>query len=243
MTKENLVEQLSQCFMFMNVPHNALAQFIENSRLVNYQNDQTVYDVGATPESVYFVLQGAIKIEVPMPSGESLFVGILPRLTLFGEHEALCHTDSVARIAATGDSELLVIPRGNFMRLFESQAAFSQALSKQLAMSMRMMCLAAAHHFNSSAEKKLASLLLHLADRVGKLNGEVIRLGIKISQDELAHMMSSTRQTVNKYLNVWVDKQWIAKKQNTIEILDVKALEKLSSEALLKEMGMLTTNV
>ena len=233
------IEQLKRCYLFSSVPEFEIALFVENSRAVKHENDATIYDVGDTPESVYVVLSGSVKIEVPLPDGEILFIGVMPNNTLFGEHEALCNANSVARISTVSDTEILVVPKGNFLRLFENVPCFSQSLARQSAMSMRMLCLAAAHHFNSSAEKRLASLLMHLSDRIGSQQENVVRLGLKYSQDELAHMVSSTRQTVNKYLKEWKTNEWIGINQGYIEIYNREPLEKLSSEKLLKEIGVL----
>ena len=232
-------KQLKRCYLFGGVSDSSITTFLENARSIKHGNDATIYDVGDTPESVYVVLSGSVKIEVPLPDGESLFMGVMPNFTLFGEHEALCNTNSVARISTVGETEILIVPKSNFLNLFRSEACFSQALSQQLAMSMRMMCLATAHHFNSSAEKRLASLLIHLSDRIGSADGDTVRLGLKYSQDELAHMLSSTRQTVNKYLKDWKAKGWIGIQQGYIEIYDRVPLEKLSSEELLKEIGII----
>lgn len=233
------IQHLKSSFLFQTLSEESADSFLQNSRLTNYDNDHAIYDVGDTPESVYFVVSGSVKLEVPMPDGEIMFMGVMPMYTLFGEHEALCSTHSVARIAAVGASEILVIPKTNFLRLFKAEASFSQALAQQLAMSMRMMCLAAAHHFNSSAEKKLASLLIHLANRVGDDSGEHVKIALKLSQDELAHMMSSTRQTVNKYLKAWKDQGWIDIHQGMIEIKQVSKLQALTSEELINEFGLM----
>lgn len=231
------VDILKRCFLFQTISDDVIRLFIDKSKLIDYEHGQVIYDVGTVPESVFFVLNGAVKIEIPMPDGEVLFIGALPPGTLFGEHEALCNTSSVACVSSVGGSQLLVIPKTNFVKVFRAEAEFSQALAQQLAMSVRMMCLATAYHFNSSADKKLASLLVHLADRVGKGSDSGLKIDVKLSQDELADMMSSTRQTVNKYLQAWKKKGWIVIEQGVIEIINLAALKALTSEELLREFG------
>lgn len=237
-----LVDKIRRSFLFHTLSDEMIHQFLANHKLVGYEHEKVIYDVGTVPDSVYFVLEGAVKIEIPMPDGEVLFIGVMPLSTLFGEHEALCNTSSVARVSSVGISQILVIPKANFVKVFKTEPNFSQALAQQLAMSIRMMCLATAHHFNSSADKKLASLLVHLADRIGKDTGDGLKFGIKLSQDELAYMMSSTRQTVNKYLQVWRKEGWIAIEQGVIEIINQPALEALTSEELLREFSLFDKN-
>lgn len=227
---------MMQSFVFQNVPEPAMDTFLVNAKETQIADAELVYDVGDIPKAVYFVLKGAVRMEVPMPDGESFFLGMAPATTLFGEHEALCETSSAARISAAGDTRLVVIPKGNFLKLFQSEPVFSQTLAKKLATTMRMLIMAAAYHYNSSADKKLASLLIHLSDQLGCDSESGRAITIKLSQDEIAQMLSTTRQTVNKYLQAWRKQGWIAIHQGVIEILDIRSLEQQSSLAFLKEL-------
>lgn len=229
---------IQQFYLFSKVPRDALQRFLEGSRIRTLEDGDLIYDVGDEPEHVFLVLEGAVSLEVPLPDGDSLFLGIAPTSTLVGEHEALCHTDSVARVLAVGKARLLYVPKQNFLHLFKTEPAFTQLLAQQLAMTMRMLILAGAHHFNSRADKKLASLLIHLADNVGEEHPDGTRLTVKLSQDELAQMISSTRQTVNKHLQAWRKQGWIGFHQGIITLYHRQQLEALSSEELLGAMNV-----
>ncbi|MDX1694414.1 MAG: cyclic nucleotide-binding domain-containing protein, partial [Ketobacteraceae bacterium] len=143
---------IRQFYLFSKVSEAGLVAFLKGSRARVFADNDVIYDVGDEPDCVYVVLEGAVRIEVPLPEGDSLFLGVAPAATLLGDHEALCHTYSVARIAAVGDARVLCVPRENFLHLFKSEPEFTQLLAQQFAMTMRMMCLAAAHHFNSRAD-------------------------------------------------------------------------------------------
>lgn len=231
-----MTPDIRQFYLFSKVSDAALDTFLKGSRVQTLQEGDIIYDVGDEPDWVYLVVEGAVRLEVPLPDGDSLFLGVAPSATLFGEHEALCHTYSVARISAVGELKLLCVPKANFLHLFKTEPEFTQLLAQQLAMSMRMLCLATAHHFNSRTDKKLASLLIHLADRVGEERPEGIHLKIKLSQEELAQMIASTRQTVNKYLQAWRKQGWIGMNQGMIDIFHMAELRELSSEELIKEL-------
>lgn len=229
---------IRQFYLFSKISENAAQAFLNGSRVHALQDGDLIYDVGEEPDFVFLVLEGAVRLEVPLPDGDSLFLGVAPAATLVGDHEALCHTYSVARVSAVGHTQLLYVPKSNFLHLFKTEPEFTQLLAQQFAMGMRMLCLAGAHHFNSRVDKKLASLLLHLADRVGEERPEGTRLKIKLSQDELANMVSSTRQTVNKYLQAWRKQGWIDMQQGMIDIFQKAELQELSSEELLRELSV-----
>lgn len=227
---------IRQFYLFSTLSDEAHACFLEGSRTRCLQDGELVYDVGDEPDFVFVVLQGAVRLEVPLPDGESLFLGVVPASTLLGEHEALCDTYSVARVSAVGDLTLLAIPKGNFLHVFKTEPAFTQTLTQQLAMTMRMLCLAAAHHFTSRVDKKLASILIHLAETIGEKQPESVRLKVKLSQDELAQMISASRQTVNKHLQTWRKQGWIGMDQGRIELFQMAKLKDLSSEQVMQEL-------
>ena len=141
--------------------------------------------------------------------------------------------------------------RSNFVHLFNTEIQFVQSLAKQLAMTSRFSCLAMAHLFKHPVENKLASLLLVLADKKGEQKGEQqgnsikssvkqsIELSINLSQDQLAEMLSTSRQTVNKYLGTWKAKGWICYSQGELEILDYDSLRALTSSEVMEEMDAL----
>jgi len=245
-TKEKYLT-LKKCALFSNLPEAVLQQCLVNTKFKHYEDGETIYDVGDVPDYVFVVKQGFVRLEVPLPDGEAFFVGPIPETALFGDHEALTNAQSVARTSAMEAVSVLLIPRSNFVHLFNTEIQFVQSLAKQLAMTSRFSCLAMAHLFKNPVDNKLASLLLVLADKKEEQQGNSIKssikpsikLSINLSQDQLAEMLSTSRQTVNKYLGAWKAKGWICYSQGELEILDYDALRTLTSSEVMKEMDAL----
>ncbi len=236
----DLFDLFKQNVLFSQIPDQPLSELVACCKTIALADGQVVYDVNDRPDSLFYVLEGAVRLEVPMPEGDALFLGVAPVASLLGDHEALGNTYSVARVSAMGETSLAVIPHESFNHLFVSEPVFAQALARDMAMSMRMLILAAAHHYNSSAEKKLASLLLHLIGQLHKGGDQGQPVRLDLSQDEIAQMLSTSRQTVNKYLQHWRKQGWIALHHGGIEVLDRAALESLSSRELLRELGIMS---
>ena len=234
---------LKKCTLFSILPEAVLQQCLVNTKFKHYENGETIYDVGDVPDYVFLVKKGFVRLEIPLPEGEAFFVGPIPETALFGDHEALTNAQSIARTSAMEAVSVLLIPRSNFVHLFNTEIQFVQALAKQLAMTSRFTCMAMAHLFKQSVENKLASLLLVLAHTKGVQKGErqknSIKLSINLSQDQLAEMLSTSRQTVNKYLGTWKAKGWICYHQSELEILNYDALKTLTSSEVMEEMDAL----
>jgi CRP-like cAMP-binding protein len=52
-----------------------------------------------------------------------------------------------------------------------------------------------------------------------------IEIGLRLSQQELAHMMATTRESVNKQLQTWAQAGWIDLQRSRVTVTDVAALE------------------
>ena len=238
---------LKRCALFSNLPEAVLQQCLINTRFKHYEDGETIYDVGDVPDYVFVVKQGIVRLEVPLPDGEAFFIGPIPETALFGDHEALTNAQSVARTSAMKAVSVLMIPKSNFVHLFNTEIQFVQSLAKQLAMTSRFSCLAMAHLFKHPVENKLASLLLVLAEKKGvekeeekgKQKENSTKLSINLSQDQLAEMLSTSRQTVNKYLGAWKAKGWICYHQGELEILNYDALRTLTSNEMMAEVDAL----
>lgn len=233
---------LKRCALFANLPETVLQQCLVNTKLKHYEAGETIYDVGDVPNYVFVVKQGFVRLEIPLPDGEDFFLGPIPETALFGDHETLTNAPSIARTSAMEAVTVLLIPKSNIIHLFNTEIQFAQSLAKQLAMTSRFSCLAMAHLFKNPVENKLASLLLVLSDSKGQLQGTSTKLSINLSQDQLAEMLSTSRQTVNKYLGEWKTKGWICYHQGELEILDYNALKALTSSEVMEGMDVLKSH-
>jgi CRP-like cAMP-binding protein len=96
-------------------------------------------------------------------------------------------------------SSVLRIDRAAVLRLLHHDSAFSElVLTSLLARSVRMEESLIDHLFNSS-EKRLARVLLQLANFGSEGSPEPI--STKISQRDLAQMIGTTRSRVNFFMN------------------------------------------
>ena len=74
---------------------------------------------------------------------------------------------------------------------------------------------------------RLAHKLLQLADRHGEPVEGGIRIGVRVAQGELAAMVGSTRENVNRALGRFVTSGAVSVDRGTITILDAEALRSL----------------
>src|SRR6202166_4007437 len=136
-------------------------------RIVAYARKQVVFSQGDPCQYVMYVQSGAIQLSVLSNSGKEAIVALLGPGEFLGEGALAGHPIRLETATATVASTVLVIPKGQMIRLLHSQHAFSDRfIAHMLLRDARLEAALVDHLFNSS-EKRLARTLLLLA-RYGK---------------------------------------------------------------------------
>jgi CRP/FNR family cyclic AMP-dependent transcriptional regulator len=155
---------------------------------------------GNAANSIFYLKTGKAKISVISPSGKEATIRLVVAGDFFGERAMAPEpvvrvTNAIALTACTA----IQISKPEFLRLMRENYEFSYHFSSfLLACTMRTQADLVDQLFNR-AEKRLARLLLLLAE-YGK-QGEVEAVIPPISQEALASMIGSTRPRVNAFMN------------------------------------------
>jgi CRP/FNR family transcriptional regulator, cyclic AMP receptor protein len=161
--------------------------------------DQGLYSQGDPADCVFFLQTGRVKVAVVSREGKEAVVGILQPGDFCGEECLAGHRLRIASVTALTECALVRLEKAGVVRALHEDPAFSQVFTSFLmARSIRMQDDLVDQLLNST-EKRLARLLLILAN-YGK---EEPTEGIvpKISQETLAEMIGTSRTHVNFFMN------------------------------------------
>jgi CRP/FNR family cyclic AMP-dependent transcriptional regulator len=164
-----------------------------------YVTDEAVFSQGDAANAVFFIESGKVKLTVVSKSGKEAVIAHLAESSFFGEG---CLAGQPLRMATANvlkQSTIVRIEKGAMVGLLQREPEFAeQFLVHMLSRSIRMEADLIDHLFNSS-EKRLARLLLLMAN-FGQ-DSKPIPVIAKISQEALAEMIGTTRSRVSFFLN------------------------------------------
>jgi len=164
-----------------------------------YLLDESVFSQGEPADAVFYVQSGRVKLTVVSKSGKEAVVAILPQDSFFGEGCLAGQPLRMATASAAQKSTISRIEKQVMMELLHSDPGFAERfLAYMLSRNIRMESDLVDHLFNSS-EKRLARLLLLLAN-FGQ-ESKPIPLIAKMNQETLAEMIGTTRSRVSFFLN------------------------------------------
>jgi CRP/FNR family cyclic AMP-dependent transcriptional regulator len=180
-------------------PQIFLATVGEGRTLATYQKNQIVFSQGDVADSVFYVETGKVKISVLSEQGKEAVVAIHGPENFFGEGCLTGQPRRLATAAAMAETIVMRIDKASIVRVLHDEPRFAELfMSYLLTRNARVEEDLVDHLFNSS-EKRLARLLLLMAN-FGKESRPDPVLA-KISQETLAEMVGTTRPRINMFMN------------------------------------------
>jgi CRP/FNR family cyclic AMP-dependent transcriptional regulator len=158
-----------------------------------------VFSQGDPADTVFYIQKGKIKLAVVSKEGKEAVVGILGAGDFFGEGCLAGQSVRMATATTMSECSIMQLEKAGVVRLLHEQPAFSDLLLHHLlSRNIRIEEDLVDQLFNSS-EKRLARVLLLLAN-FGK-DGKPEAVIPKISQETLAEIVGTTRSRVSLFMN------------------------------------------
>jgi CRP-like cAMP-binding protein len=176
-----------------------LAAAGEGRTLGVHPKSHQVFLQGDPADAIFYIQTGKIKLTVVSKQGKEAVVGILGTGDFFGEGCLAGQPLRMASAATMSDCSIMRLEKAAVTRLLHDQPAFSELLLRHLlSRNIRIEEDLVDQLFNSS-EKRLARVLLLLAN-FGK-EGKPEPVIPKISQETLAEIVGTTRSRVSFFMN------------------------------------------
>ena len=169
-------------------------------RVISVDKGEAFFSQGDSADCVFYLQKGRVKISVISSTGKEATIRLVLSGDFFGEKAMAADPGQrVTSATALTDCRAIRISRSEFLRLMREDRDFSYQFSSfLLACTMKTQADLVDQLFNR-AEKRLARLLLLLAEYNRSAGDEIVIP--QISQEALASMIGSTRPRVNTFMN------------------------------------------
>lgn len=165
----------------------------------SYRANEIVYSQGDPADSVFFIQSGTAKVTVFSERGKEAIVGLPGAGDFFGEGCLAGQKLRQATVSTRTKCVIVRLAKTRVIRVIRDEPAFAELfISLLVARNIRVEEDLVDHLFNSS-ERRLARVLLSLANLDGEDRSEPVP--VKISQEMLAEMIGTTRSRVNFFMN------------------------------------------
>jgi CRP/FNR family transcriptional regulator, cyclic AMP receptor protein len=164
-----------------------------------YQRDQIVFSQGSPADSVYYVQSGRVKVAVVSGEGKEAVVAILLPGSFCGEECLAGQRLRMSTARAFPECELIRMAKAGVMRALREDQQFAELLTTYLIQRHIKLQGDLVDQLLNSTEKRLARLLLMLANYGTEERPE--RIVPRINQESMAEMIGTSRTHVNFFMN------------------------------------------
>jgi CRP-like cAMP-binding protein len=212
--------------LFRGLPAATIEHIAALATRRTFENGAVVFMRGDPGDSLYGVVTGKVRISSSAPGGKEVFLNVMEPGDTFGEIALLDGQARTATATTLSGSELIVIRREQFQVLLRREPKLATHLIELLCKRVRWTAQQMEDSTLLGAPARIAKRLLSLAS----VHGRETPAGIKltISQEELAQFLGLSRQIVNKHLQTWKRKHWVALGRGSVTVVSQRALRTLT---------------
>lgn len=194
-----MIQQSPQSDQFKEQMRGSLLNETRNASAIHISKHNHVYTAGDERQTVYFIEKGQIKLVMVSSDGKECMLAIHGEGDVFGE---LCLSGLGGRLetaTAMENSFLKEIPCGKFLDRLASDSLL-EGFIKYLAVRIADQQQVISNLVTVDSEQRLGKTLLQIARKLGKKDPRSIRIEVKISHEELAAMVGTTRPRISVFM-------------------------------------------
>lgn len=193
----------------------------KDKKIKLYKKKSEIFADGNIPASVFMVKSGNVKVFKSHPDGKDLIINLYKENDYFGFEPILENGPYTVSAVALEDSELVIIPKQDFLTLLNGNSEVSRTFISLLCQKVKEKESQLLNLAYNSVRQRTADALLqvyHLKDVDKKLS---------ISRDDLAKMVGTASESVIRVLSEFKDEGVIEIETGKILIVKPDKLEKI----------------
>lgn len=218
------MQSLSEAPMFRGLDAIQLRALTNGSRPTTFASGHVFFEQGQQGDELYVILEGKVKVSQRAPDGREHLVTLRGPVESFGELSVLDPGPRIATATAMGDVCVEAIDGRRLRAWLAGNPDAGQRMLRVIARRIRRTDEFISELSLTDVPGRLANELLRLAQRFGVQEDGTMKVCHNLTQEDLAQLIGSSRETVNKALSDFCRRGWIR--------LDGKCLVITESERL-----------
>lgn len=215
--------------IFSEIDDNTVEQISMLGVKKTFTKDSVILFEQETGSALFVIISGKVKVSRVSDDGKEVILTILNESDFFGEMAILDGSSRSANVTAMEDSELFIIQRNDFINLLHSHPEISVALLEELTKRLRAADMKIKSLSLKDAEGKVATVILQLADDMGKIKHGTVEIEKLPYQHDLANMAGTSRETISRTLHTFAKKGLVELDGSRLRILNYEKFKDLFS--------------
>lgn len=211
--------------LFDKLAPNVLRELFSMAHVRTYEAGEVLFTESDTPDHVYLVIEGKVKLSLNSTGGRRLILGLVSPGDLAGVASAICGKTQETTAEAVYTSTLAVIAREDFTNFLLRNPSVYRVVSEELSLELNKACeQLRTVVLMTNAPQKLARLLLDWS-KEGQLTDQGMRFRFCMTHEELGECIGASRETVTRAMTTFRSKKLVMLNGSTLTISNAVALE------------------
>ncbi len=209
-----MISMLKDISLFSGIDDESLKYLEEVAVKKSFSKNTILFSKGDETDSLYVIKSGMVKALIIDEDGKEMILSIHRPGEYFGEMSLIDKEPRSATIITKEPTQLLIIHRKDFLKVFDSNPDMVYDLFKVLLKRLRK----ATDKVENFAFKDVYGRIANLLNQLGKPVEDEWVVEDKLTHSEIANMVGSSREMVSKILKELTAGGYIStdKKQITI---------------------------
>ncbi|ULN35949.1 Crp/Fnr family transcriptional regulator [Mycolicibacterium smegmatis] len=217
-------EVLARAGIFQGVQPSAVAALAQQLEPVSFSRGHVVFTEGEPGETLYIITSGKVKIGRKSVDGRESLLTLMGPSDMFGELAIFDPGPRTSTVTALSDVQAVMMHRKVLRNWIADRPEIAEQLLRVLARRLRRTNDNLSDLIFTDVPGRVAKQLLHLAQRFGTREGNSLRVDHELTQEEIAQLVGSSRETVNKALSDFAQRGWIRVQGKSILIDNTERL-------------------
>lgn len=176
------------------------SDILQRAQVRHLDDGALITSRGAPAEAWCGVASGAVRVSSVSLAGKQVTLTYVEPGVWFGDISLFDGLPRTHDACAQGPTTLLVVGKPDFRALLDAHTELYEALLRLNCRRLRLMFDALEDLNTRPLAARLARQLLLLARGYGVPQGEALRIGLALAQEDLAQLLGASRQRVNQEL-------------------------------------------
>ncbi len=216
-------EAIASIPFLSELPEAAVAPALAHAAIRNHPANQMILLENDWGGSVYFVLNGWLKIRTYNSEGREITLNIVGKGEIVGEMAALEQAPRSTDVLSLTPATIVNVPAEDFVRLLQTEPLAGMRLAQLMGRRLRQVNRRLRLR-ESNSTSRVADTLLFLVEGQGKAVNEGVEIP-NLPHRELSSMSGLARETVTRVLTKMETAGLIARNHDILLIPSVVALE------------------
>jgi CRP-like cAMP-binding protein len=210
--------------MFQGAPPGAVSALTQQLHSIDFPRGHTVFTEGQPGDRLYIVISGKVKIGRRSPDGHDNLLTIVGPSDMFGELSIFDPGPRTSSATTITEVRAVSMDRKTLRAWIADRPETAEQLLRILARQHRRTTNNLADLIFTDVPGRVARQLLQLARRFGTQEQGALRVTHDLTQEEIAQLVGSSRETVNKTLSDFAQRGWIRLDGKSVLISDIERL-------------------